>query len=91
MFSDIDSADKPVPIYNTPSLIAQKARMEGFIVFEYASRYPEARAWLADQVSKGKIKYDYHIVRPGEGDKDGLDGCVPALRGIFEGKNYGKW
>ena len=65
--------------------------MEGFIVFEYASRYPEARAWLADQVSKGNIKYDYHVVRPDQGKEDGLDGCVPALQGIFEGMNFGKW
>lgn len=63
--------------------------MEGFIVFEYASRYPEARAWLADQYSKGNIKYDYHIV--GAGSKgDGLDMCVGALQEVFEGKNFGK-
>jgi hypothetical protein len=85
------SADKPVPIYNTPSLIAQKAKMEGFIVFQYATRYPEARAWLADQGSKGKITYGYHIVRPEEGKQDGLDQCATALQGIFAGKNFGKW
>ena len=64
--------------------------MQGFIVFQFASRYPEARAWLADQVSKGNITYDYHVVRAQPGQQDGLDGCVGALQGLFEGKNFGK-
>lgn len=68
----------------TPQLVSMKARMEGFIAMDYAKRYPEARAYLADLASKGMLKYDYHVV-PG-----GLEGCVRGLKDMFEGKNTGK-
>lgn len=55
-----------------------------FIAFDYESRYPEARAYLAELVKQGKLRYNYYVV-PG-----GLDGCVPALTDMFGGKNFGK-
>lgn len=61
-----------------------KARMEGFIAFDYAQRYPEARAYLADLAQRGLLKYDYHVVG------GGLDGCVQSLTDLFAGNNVGK-
>ena len=84
------SATKPVPIYNTPTLVSMKAKMQGFIVFEYASRYAEGRAYLSDLKARGKITYDYHVVGPEGNDKNGLGKCVPALEDVFEGRNFGK-
>lgn len=60
-----------------------KLRVQGFIVLDYASRFPEARAYLADLRSRGKVEYAYHVT-------EGLDNCVKALEEVFEGKNYGK-
>jgi NADPH-dependent curcumin reductase CurA len=66
-----------------------KSEIKGFIALDYASRYPEARAYLADLKSKGKVQYEYHILAPREGES-GLGRCIEALEGVFEGRNMGK-
>jgi NADPH-dependent curcumin reductase CurA len=66
-----------------------KSEIKGFIAFDYASRYNEARAYLADLKSKGKIEYEYHVLEPRKGES-GLGRCVEALEGVFEGRNIGK-
>ncbi|KAL1412430.1 hypothetical protein Q8F55_000175 [Vanrija albida] len=78
------NTNKPYGVRLTPQLITMKATMQGFIAFDYEKRYPEARAYLSDLAAKGKLKYDYHVVG------GGLDGCVPAMQEMFDGKNYGK-
>ncbi|CAK9783330.1 NAD(P)-binding protein [Cutaneotrichosporon oleaginosum] len=75
---------KPYGVRLTPQLISMKARMEGFIAFDYEKRYPEARAYLADLAKKDQLKYSYYVVG------GGLDGCAPALQDMFSGKNFGK-
>lgn len=84
------SATAPPPILNLPALISTKSSMTGFIVFDYAKRYGEARAYLADMVDRGKIKYDYHVLGPKKGEEDGLGRCVGALEDVFTGRNFGK-
>ncbi|KAM0747149.1 NAD(P)-binding protein [Meredithblackwellia eburnea MCA 4105] len=65
------------------NLISQRAKIEGFIVFDYAKRYHEADADLAKWVNEGKLKIrETRLV--------GLDQCVNGLIGLFEGKNTGK-
>ena len=66
-----------------------KARMEGFIAFDYINRYPEAQSYLADLKGKGKLDLDYMILEA-ENGKKGLDRCVEGLGVLYEGKNYGK-
>ncbi|OWT37800.1 cytoplasmic protein [Cryptococcus neoformans] len=77
------NATVPDPIYNYFNIISMKATMRGFIVFQFADRYPEGIKYLSDLVQKGKMEFNYHVI-------DGLDGCVQALREMFEGKNLGK-
>jgi NADPH-dependent curcumin reductase CurA len=60
-----------------------KLTVQGFIILDYASRFAEGRAYLADLRSKGKIDYAYSVT-------EGLENCVKALEEVFEGKNYGK-
>lgn len=55
----------------------------GFIVFDYAERYPEAESDLSQWIQQGKLK-----VR--ETRLDGLDKCVDGLCGLFRGENTGK-
>jgi NADPH-dependent curcumin reductase CurA len=71
-------------------MISTKSSMRGFIVFDYATRYGEGRAYLADMVERGKIKYEYHVLKPGRGEEDGLGQCVGALEDVFSGRNFGK-
>ena len=77
------SAKSPPPIFNYPTIVSMKLTVQGFIILDYASRFAEGRAYLADLRSKGKIDYAYAIT-------DGLENCVQALEEVFGGKNYGK-
>ena len=65
-------------------MIAARATMKGFLVFDFADRYPEAIAELAGWLSDGKLVSREWIV----------DGGVPAfpetLLKLFEGENTGK-
>jgi NADPH-dependent curcumin reductase CurA len=60
-----------------------KLRVQGFIILDYADRFPEGRAYLANLRESGKVNYAYTIT-------EGLENCVKALEDVFEGKNYGK-
>ena len=58
--------------------------MQGFIVFDYASRYAEGRKQLSEWLSAGKMQRKEHIV------KGGLEKAPEALLGLFKGLNTGK-
>jgi NADPH-dependent curcumin reductase CurA len=68
---------------NYLSLLINRARMEGFIVFDYAARYAEGRAELARWVAEGRIKHREEIV-------DGLRNAPQALLRLFDGSKQGK-
>ncbi len=68
---------------NILSLLVNRARMEGFIVFDYAKRYGEGRAALAAWLAAGSLKYAEDIV-------EGLENAPVALLRLFEGTNTGK-
>ena len=70
-------------IRNLDKLAAARARMEGFIVFAYADRYHEARAWLAAQLRAGRLRQRLHVL-------DGLDQAPIGLGMLFRGENTGK-
>ena len=59
--------------------------MEGFIVFDYASQFAEARKELAQWLSEGKLKRKEHIV------KGGITKAEQALVDLFNGVNTGKF
>lgn len=64
-------------------LLVARARMQGFLVFDFESRYAEALAQLTEWVRAGKIKYREDIV-------DGFENLPRALIGLFTGENIGK-
>jgi len=59
--------------------------MQGFIVLDYTSDFPQARRDLAKWIEEGKIKRKETII------KGGLKAAEGALMGLFEGVNTGKW
>ncbi len=77
-----DERPRPGP-NNLPVLISKRARMEGFIILDYASRYPEAIADLAQWVGAGMITYRTDVV-------EGLENAPAALDRLFTGANTGK-
>jgi NADPH-dependent curcumin reductase CurA len=70
-------------LHNTSMLIVRRASMEGFLIFDYAERYPEAQAELAAMLSRGELVHDEYLV-------EGLENAPGALRGLFTGANLGK-
>ena len=68
---------------NYLSLLINSARMEGFIVFNYASRYGEAAREMAGWIAAGKLKTKEHIV-------EGFETFPETLLKLFRGENFGK-
>ncbi len=65
-------------------IISMRIRMEGFIVFDYADKYVEARKELAQWLSEGKLKRKETIIQ------GGITKAEDSLIGLYEGKNTGK-
>ncbi len=68
---------------NYLSLLVNRARMEGMVVFDYAPRYPEAVKVIGKWIQEGSFKTREDIV-------DGLENFPDALLMLFEGRNFGK-
>jgi NADPH-dependent curcumin reductase CurA len=68
---------------NYLSLLVNRARMEGIVVFDYADRYPVAITEMAKWMKEGSFKTREDIV-------EGLEKFPDALLMLFEGKNFGK-
>ena len=78
------NATTPVPgPYNFANILIQRARVEGFIVLDYAPRAMECMMEMGKWLMEGKIKYRIDEV-------DGLKGAPMALNRLFEGTNIGK-
>ena len=61
-----------------------RARMQGFVIFDYADRYAEARRRMSRWIANGDLKLVEHFV-------DGDVGAFPdAFRQLYEGENRGK-
>ena len=69
---------------NYLSLLVNRARMEGFIVFDFADRYGAAAAEMGQWLAAGKLVSKEDVVRGGVRD-------FPAtLLRLFRGENVGK-
>jgi NADPH-dependent curcumin reductase CurA len=66
-----------------PYLLINSALMRGFIVIEYAARFPEGAMQLAQWLSEGKLKYAETVV-------EGFENTPRAFIGLFSGENLGK-
>nr|POE63568.1 putative nadp-dependent oxidoreductase yfmj [Quercus suber] len=65
-------------------IISMRIRMEGFVVFDYESQYPQAKKDLARWLGEGKIKRQETII------KGGIEKMPEALKALYEGVNTGK-
>ena len=64
-------------------LLVQRARMQGFLIFDYAERYPEALRELESWVRAGQIRYREDIL-------DGIEQAPDSIAGLYRGENLGK-
>ena len=81
--SQYNSADSLKGPRNYMSLLVNRARMEGFVVFDYAERYGEAVQAMAGWVAEGRLKAREDIV-------NGLETFPDTLLKLFRGENFGK-
>jgi len=65
------------------ALIVKQARVEGFLVFQFADRFLQASAEMAQWIKDGKLKYKEDIV-------EGIENLPKAFIGMLQGDNTGK-
>ena len=68
---------------NYLSLLNNHARMEGFVVYDYAAQYADGMQALAGWVTAGKLKAREDILQ-------GLETFPDTLQKLFRGENFGK-
>jgi NADPH-dependent curcumin reductase CurA len=68
---------------NYLSLLVNRARMQGMVVFDYADRFPQAIAELSGYLRDGRMKSKEDVVQ-------GLQNFPEALMKLFDGGNFGK-
>ena len=64
-------------------LLVNRARIQGFLIFDYADRYEEGLKVLARWVRAGQIRYREDIL-------EGIEQAAGAIAGLYRGENLGK-
>ncbi|KAF9168608.1 hypothetical protein DFQ27_001242 [Actinomortierella ambigua] len=80
--STYNDANPKGPAYYS-ALITQRARMEGFIVFDYAKKYGQAIQDMSQWIKEGKLQSKETIT-------EGIENAPTALVRLFKGDNTGK-
>jgi NADPH-dependent curcumin reductase CurA len=69
--------------YVQPILVSKSALMQGFIVSDFADKFPEVKKQLFNWLREGKLTYHETII-------NGFEQIPQAFLGLFEGNNEGK-
>ncbi len=77
------NVERPEPTFHPGVLIVYRARMQGFLVSDYAHRFGEAIPRLARWVAGGEIRYRETVT-------EGLENAPRAFIGMLNGENRGK-
>ena len=81
--SRYDRGQTPEGPENYFNLIFTRSSMTGFIVLDYLSEYPGARARVRQWIKSGAIQYKEDI-------QSGFENIPQTLMRLFSGKNFGK-
>ena len=73
----------PYGVKNLGLLIGRRARIQGFVVSDFAARFDEGRHWLATQAKAGRLQQKLHVI-------SGLESAPHGLGMLFRGENTGK-
>lgn len=65
------------------AVLTKRLRIQGFIVYDFASDYPEFASDMASWIADGRVKYREDIV-------SGIEAAPEAFIGLLKGKNFGK-
>ena len=83
LISQYNAQQPPSGPANFASILTKRARIQGFIVTDFSSRFGEASAQIVQWLQQGKLKYRIDQV-------DGLREAPKALNRLFDGANTGK-
>jgi NADPH-dependent curcumin reductase CurA len=81
--SRYETGNLPAGPENYFNLVFRRARMEGFIVLDWMSEFPDIRKRLVKWVEEGKLAYREDI-------QHGFENAPAALQRLFVGANKGK-
>jgi len=77
------NATEPYGYKRLRSVLVNRIRMQGMIVFDWKDRYGEALEALTRLLAEGRLKYRESIV-------EGLENAPKGLIGLLKGENFGK-
>ncbi|MFW5889949.1 MAG: NADP-dependent oxidoreductase [Marinilabiliaceae bacterium] len=78
-----NNTEMPKSISVQPFLIQKSSSMQGFIIFDFADKYPEGVRQLTEWFSQDKLKFTETI-------REGFENIPQAFLDLFDGKNKGK-
>jgi hypothetical protein len=82
LISDYNSTE-PYGVKMFRSILVNRIKVQGMIVFDWLERYPEANQALLELVLAGKLRYRESIL-------EGLQSAPKGLVGLLKGQNFGK-
>jgi NADPH-dependent curcumin reductase len=74
---------QPIPLTHPQLILQSRLKLEGFIVSEHMSIWPEALKELGTLVATGKLKYRETVAQ-------GIESAPEAFLGLLKGHNFGK-
>src|SRR5688572_28908174 len=77
------NATQPYGYKNLRSILVNRIKMQGMIVFDWKDRYGEALKFLSKMVQEKKLTYRESVV-------EGLDNAPRGLISLLKGGNFGK-
>ncbi|MGH8672723.1 MAG: NADP-dependent oxidoreductase [Burkholderiales bacterium] len=82
LISDYNATD-PYGVKMFRSILVNRIKVQGMIVFDWLDRYGEANAALLEWVVAGKLKYRESVL-------EGIESAPKGLIGLLKGENFGK-
>lgn len=77
------NAPEKVGLRNLWQVLARRATIHGFLIADYAGRFVEGGAQMAQWLAKGKLRADEDV-------QEGLENAYTAFMRLFSGANAGK-
>jgi NADPH-dependent curcumin reductase CurA len=74
---------EPIPMANPSLILTQRLKLQGFIVSEHMTLWPQALKELGGMVATGKLQYRETVAH-------GLPAAPEAFLGLLKGRNFGK-
>jgi NADPH-dependent curcumin reductase CurA len=82
LISEYNSPEK-IGVRNLWQVLAQQATLYGYLIMDYAPRFAEGGAVMAEWMAQGRLRIDEDV-------QEGLENALPAFMRLFTGANTGK-